>query len=474
MQTLDEAATSGYRSLGLLANPFVPRDDDSSDPIGVRLTIRAASLRLLSVVEFAAADPDRRPIVVETSMEVPPYYGIAASVDTFAAMAAGNPVAGLLQAYVPLDMMRIGRVRAPLGIIAERVSGPGVDLTIAAWSRIALSEPDTELPEWPAIADIGVDGLIGEVDADPASFTARVFGELARTREGADDTEALMRIATARTGRLEADPSADESDVAPSSASMVAGAPEDPTDDPMAEAFVTPLGETAETEPDAEVAPLTPEELVAAYIIAYTKEHLSPVVARGLRAYVAQGTDSMAQELKVTKAPTKTLAALLRFAETRARLGVLMYDNFSIWGSVPAELRLKIIATLSQMRWTLKEHAVVVLFLTPGSAPEVEEAFAAAHHVIWDFEELWNVTNDACAFDESAARVWLKSAALDAEAPAWADALLGAVAQGTEIEPACAALATAIDEAAETGEVPDPAVVIRLLAADGAAQASPE
>ena len=118
----------------------------------------------------------------------------------------------------------------------------------------------------------------------------------------------------------------------------------------------------------------------------------------------------------------------------------MMYDNFGIWESVPSDLRLKIVSTLSQMRWTLKEYAVVVLFLTPGSAPEVEEAFAAARRVVWDFDELWNVTGAGCAFDESAARVWMKSASLTGELPLWADALLGAVAQGTLIESACAAL----------------------------------
>lgn len=423
MQILDVAATSGYRSLGLVANPFVPRADDSSDPIGVRLTVRAASLRLLVAVESAAEGVDRKPIIVETSVEVPPYYAIAASVDTFAAMASGDPVLGLLHAHVPLDTMHIGRARVPLGIIAERVCGPGVDLTIAAWSRVALSEPDAELAQWQALAGISVDELIGEIDAGPSSFTARVFGDSARIREGAHDTGALVRIATAEEG--------------------------------------------------SKTEPFTPKELVAAYVIAYTGEHLSPVIARGLRAYVAQGTDSMAQELKVTKAPTKTLAALLRFAETRARLGVLMYDNFGIWESSPEELRLKMIATLSRVRWALKDSAVVVLFLTPGSAPEVEEAFAAARRVVWDFEELWNVKSDACAFDESAARVWLKSASPVGEAPAWTDALLGAVAQGTEIEPACAALAVAIAEAAESGSVPDPAVVTRLLAGEAVTRESP-
>jgi len=454
---------SGLSDLGLLVNPFAPPADDSTDPLGTRLSISSAALRLLSAYEVATSDPDHKPIVLVKSPEIPGYYNIAAMAAVFSAVAAGDPVPGILQAYVPIDMMRLGRVRAPLSIIAERLSGPGVELTIAAWSRHALEQADTELPEFAAI-DADVATLITELDADPAAFTARVFGEPVDRREGAEDTEMLMRIASTRTGRLDADPAEEDGPVEPGTVALA----EDATDDPMRDAFVTSLTDADFVDPDNPVDPevvdvLDPQEIldtaIASYVYAFTAAHLSPVVARGIRAYAAQGTDAMAQELKVSKAPSKTLAALLEFAEVRMRLGVLLYDNFDIWPSVPADLRLKIVATFSQLRWALKDVGVLVFMLTPGAAPEVEEAFASGRKVSWDFEELFRISDEGCVFDAPAAATWLTSAMRDGSMPEWGEALIAAVPDDAELVSACEALAAAIDAAAEAGSVPDPAAV---------------
>jgi len=457
-----EARGADLSGLGLIANPFVPPADGSSDTLGVRLAINAASLRLLSAFEASVDDGDRKPIVVEKSPEIPDYYNIASMARVFGAVASGDPVPGILQAYVPLDMMRLGRVRAPLAVVAERISGPGVGLTIAAWSRIALDQADRDLPEFEPIADV-VDELIAEIDTDPIAFTTRIFGEVVDRREGAEDTEAMMRIAFSRTDRLDTDPEADEA-TAMAEPEAIA---EDPTDDPMAAAFVTPLGDAPEltegdeSEPtDEELAAEAARKAVEEYIHAYTTEHLSPVVTRGLRAFSAQGTDSMAQELKVTKAPSKTLVALLRFAESRLRLGVLLYDNFAIWPSVPNELRHKIVATFSQLRWSLKDVGVLVFMITPGDAPEVEEAFSSGRHISWDFEELFRVANAGCAFDRAGAERWLVSAMTSGEMPEWGDALIAAIPEDAVIESACAALGAAIETAAATGTLPDPASIV--------------
>jgi len=452
---------SDLSGLGLIANPFVPPADGSSDTLGVRLAVNAASLRLLSAFEASVADGDRKPIVVEKSPEIPDYYNIASMARVFSAVASGDPVPGILQAYVPLDMMRLGRVRAPLAVVAERISGPGVGLTIAAWSRIALEQADRELPEFEPIA-ADVDALLAEIDAAPIAFTARIFGEVVDRRTGAEDTEAMMRIAYSRTDRLETDPESDDATAMAEPGALA----EDPTDDPMATAFVTPLGDAPElTEgedggpTDEELASEATRKAVEEYIHAYTTEHLSPVVTRGLRAFSAQGTDSMAQELKVTKAPSKTLVALLKFAESRLRLGVLLYDNFAIWPSVPNELRHKIVATFSQLRWSLKDVGVLVFMITPGDAPEVEEAFSSGRHVSWDFKELFRVAKAGSAFDREGAAVWLVSAMTSGQMPEWGDALIAAVPQDAELVSACAALGAAIETAAATGTLPDPAVV---------------
>lgn len=447
--------TAGLFELGLLVNPFTPPSDGSSDTLGVRLAVNAAALRLLIALDGSVTSDDRKPIVVEKSPEIPAYYNIAATARVFKCIAQGEPIPGILQAYVPIDMMRIGRVRAPLGIVAERVAGPGVDLTIAAWARLALTEPDSTLAEFAALEGVDLGSLVKRLDSDPAAFTAWVFGDPDARRAGAEDAEVMMRVATSRTARLDPDPAEDEeSTVGDATAS------EEALDDPMADAFVTPL-ETSEApqlgsgESADDSAQRALKQDVADYLIAYTSAHLSPVLARGIRAFAAQGTDAMAQELKVSKAPSKTLAALLRFAETRIRLGAILFDNFDIWPSVPADLRLKISTTFSQLRWTLKDVGILVFFLTPGSAPEVEEAFASGHRVSWDFAELFRVADEDSAFDAEAAATWLRSASLDGTMPSWGDELIAAVPSGMSLVAACGSLSGAIDLAAEAGTTPD-------------------
>ena len=53
----------------------------------------------------------------------------------------------------------------------------------------------------------------------------------------------------------------------------------------------------------------TTTRAVLDYLIEYTRAHLSPVIARGLRMYRERGLSALAEELKITKAPRKTLAA---------------------------------------------------------------------------------------------------------------------------------------------------------------------
>jgi hypothetical protein len=335
---------------------------ESSDALGVRLSIRAAVLRLLSAVENAIADPDHRPIVVEKAPEIPSYYDVAALSEVFSGITSGSPVPGLLGAYVPVDMMRIGRVRAAVSVVAERISGSKPDVMIARWSRLALVEPDTTLDEWAKLtAETDVAAVIDRIDADEAKFAAEIFGEKMAEREGADDIDAMMTISAVRQDRLVADP---EEEDGPDAST----ADENSSDDPLGEAFVTPLGgEDAVLVKDLGLS----DALVREYVLAYTRKNLSPVVARGIEAYAAQGTTSMAQELKITKAPTKTLAALLAFARSSFRAGLLMYDRFEMWPSVPDDLRMKIIASLTQMRWAVKDSSVVVLFVSRGDAPEL-------------------------------------------------------------------------------------------------------
>ena len=56
-----------------------------------------------------------------------------------------------------------------------------------------------------------------------------------------------------------------------------------------------------------------------------------PRSSRGRYARIGRRDPSMTQELKVTKAPTKTLGALVRFATLRYRKVVILFDRFDMW-----------------------------------------------------------------------------------------------------------------------------------------------
>ncbi len=451
-----DAATGGPRSLGLVANPFTPTEAGEYDPMGNRLSVRSAALGVLAAIDRTADEAEMRPIAVAKTDKVPPFYPVAALAQVMKSLAEQDPVEGVLGVYVPLDMMRVGRVRAVLSAAAERVSGGGCDLMLAAWTRKMLVEPVSSLDQWSALlVDADVTALIAELDADPAAFVARVFGAPEMTREGAEDTEVLMRVATARLDRLDSDPGED------------GAVPDDEAalDDPMADAFVTPLGEVRERElPPGETVDV--DALVRDYVVAATEESLSPVVARGIRAYVAQGTGSMAEELKISKAPTKTLAAILRYAQARYRATAIILDRFDMFTGAPADLRAKIASTLMELRWALKGVAILVLLIPPGVAPEVEEAFASGLKVSWEFTELNDVGMADSPYSAAAAVAWLMRASLDGAAPSWADRIASAIPEDTEPQLAYAALMRAVDVAAEQGRVPDPTDVETALGAE--------
>jgi hypothetical protein len=324
---------------------------------------------------------------------------------------------------------------------------------IARWSRLTLAEPDTALEEWAKLtAETDVAAVIERIDADEAKFAAEIFGEKMAEREGADDIEAMMTISAARQDRLTADPEEEDGQDASTSE-------EGSDDDPLGEAFVTPLGgEDAVLVEDLGA----PDALVREYVLAYTRKNLSPVVARGIEAYAAQGTTSMAQELKITKAPTKTLAALLTFARSSFAAGLLMYDRFEIWPSVPDDLRMKIIASLTQTRWAVKDSSVVVLFVSRGDAPELRESFSIARVVPWSFSEVDAVFSEGVAFDPQIALSWIGSASLG-ETPVWAEPLLAAVPVGVSIESACEALSAELAAAATERRAPDSKAVAAAL-----------
>ena len=436
-------SADAYRSLGLLTNPFSEPDDGSFDSLGTKLTTFNAANSLLSAIDASASDPDRRPVIVEKPAEIPASYHVSALADALGRMADGE-LPGVLQLYVPIDMMRMGRVRAVLSVMAERVAYTRPDLTIVAWASSALAEPDTALPEWTALAALPEALALAEtVHADPEGFSATVFGAPVQAREGADDFEIMMRISTARQEKLESDPGEPET----------VAAAEEAGDDPLSDAFLMPLGEMHDKELEEKVGP-APEDLVAEYLYAHAAAHLSPVLSRGLKAYRAQGIASMAEELKVTKAPTKTLSALAAFATYRFRAVAVILDRFDVFEVASEQLRADIATTLFQLRWKLKEWMVFVLLLPPGLAPQIEESFGSARRVDWSFSELEMIESSEAAYDAGIAARWLSACSLNGMAPEWAAGALQGVPDGLPAIQGYGALAVAIDAAAASGRSP--------------------
>jgi hypothetical protein len=423
--------------------------------VGLKLTVLAAAHQLLAAIEDSAAGSVHRPIVVEKPSQLPGYFPVAALATTLKALSSDGSD-GVLSAYVPIDMMRIGRVRAVLNVFSERIANGKPELLLGRWTREALLEPDVSLAEWTMLEEAGfeVDAALGLIEDDAAAFAARVFGPAVESRDGAEDLETLMRVSTTRRERLESNPDSDE----------LLSQAEEATDDPLGEAFTTPLGDAG----DRALSDGTPEDstdpLLAEYVIACTRANLSPVVARGIRAYRAQGRASMAEEMKVSKAPTKTLAALLRFAEGAHRAGVVLFDRLEMWENVPEDLRSSIVESIEALQAHLCEQMVVVLMLVRGTAPELETAFADARRVVWEFKELESVRAMDAVFDPDIALSWIAAASLDTHLPRWARDLVSAVPARTGMAEACGALSGALERALDLGSEPNSADVAALLA----------
>jgi hypothetical protein len=136
------------------------------------------------------------------------------------------------------------------------------------------------------------------------------------------------------------------------------------------------------------------------------------VLARGLRTYVKSGTAAMSQELKVTRAPRKTLGALARFARLTFRSIVIIYDGFEVWDEVPDDLRATILSGLSEVRLALGSNGVIAIVGSDAEAPEIDDQFATALRVDWAMPELEQVQKPDAAYDPDVLSGWMQSATL--------------------------------------------------------------
>jgi len=386
LETTTTCDIDRYASLGLIANPFVV-PSDADDEATVASEIAAAGNQLLKAVHERSLEEAPRPLVVFKG-EVPAQYPLQA-LSVAEHSFATDEALGILHAYIPLFSMRIGAVRSTLTVVAERLAFRDFESTLIAYVESILRSPDESLDAYRALGP-------GILDAFEAHF-AQSGPEAVRSVFGAGALELhpeLAEVADLRHADLAEDVS-DESDSS------------DEIDASLGDAPATAiLAAQAQQRADETSARLFD------YFAAYTAEHVSPVIARALRVYRDRGLVAFAAELRVTKAPRKTLSAILKFARIRFRTAALIYDGFDSWLEVPDDTRSALVGSLSEMRWKTAGLAFPVFVLTPGEAPEIEETFGASGVIRWDFRGLFALQEEPGVILPEVIDGWLDAASV--------------------------------------------------------------
>jgi hypothetical protein len=374
-----------YAPLGLVANPFL--GIALSTALAEDCEVASESNSLLQAILGAAEQDAPKPIWITKDTFIPNSFALAAESRVEETM-AGDDSAALLHAYIPLFGMRAGAARSALTLLSERLVFRDVDQTIAAYAERVLAEPDTDLPSYQALGPAALEAFGVAFAEDRLAAIATIFGEPEMERQ-----MDVAQMADVRQLQFEGD---DETPV--DEAIEI--------DETVGDAPGTHL-----VEPESEIVDgFIPAE-VAGYIIDYTREHLSPVIGRALRVYRDRGTMAMAAEFNITKAPRKTLAAVVKFARVRYRKVVIMWDGFDNWLEIDADLRSKIVGMLSELRWTLANDAVLAFLVVEGTAPELEESFGSGSALEWHFPGFDEMAQDPEALNPPMIDRWLANAA---------------------------------------------------------------
>lgn len=362
--------SAGYRALGLIANPFRSLSWHPSDKSVNELLTHAAASRCSAAVDCSLSSGNSEPVWLAGDADYGGHYRRLAVSEVVYSMTE-NKAFNAFVVNVPFPMLSNGRIRSALGIVAERLAGESFGKTLGMYAAVAFREFDGGLVEAAALTAGEVEELRARFEQDPDGTASDVFGEALSERDPDADVTVMMRETSLRQNKLEVDP-------------------EESEEDPEADATPEPLESEATLEPsESEAAALDQaaadegaDQLrlrAREYVIAFLRAHLSPVLARGVAAYVKAGTDRLGQELKITKAPRKTLRALCEFAAFRYRGTVILYDDFDSWNLVPIELRARICASMTELRLLLKPMAVLAFAAGAGEVPELEEQFSSVH-----------------------------------------------------------------------------------------------
>jgi hypothetical protein len=417
-----------YRALGLLANPF-PLSADTGEPDAIDTEVGACANELLGVLDVEAGRDKAKPIWVSKSADIPSFYPLRAISMVERSLIEDDSV-GVLHAYVQLFMMRSGRVRATLNTVAERLAFRAFDKTLALYVAKVLAEPDEELISYLLLGADGLSSFAAEFEKDSAAAIEMIFGkpELERRPE-------LDEMGDVRLVGLDSDVA--EDDTSPELDASVGDAPG-----------------TAMIQAEEAEARDQWEQKVLDYLVEYTKVHLSPVIARALRVYRERGISALSAELKVTKAPRKTLAALARLARVRFRKVVLIYDGFGGWAQVPSETRSAVMSALLELRWLLESDGLIIMLLERDEVPELEEQFASATRIDWDFEGVVRLEESPGVLDRQLMDRALAAAAVSGAEPlTLEDPVLDALmtAAGGSMQDALVMARAAIEDAARRG-----------------------
>ena len=371
-----------------------------------------------------------KPIVVFKSELMPAYYHNRAISRVERSLATDEGL-DVLHAYILMFMMRLGRVRATLQIVAERLAFRDFDTTLALYVEKILAEPDDSLIAYQVLGEEALAAYQARFAEDPARAVADVFG-IAKVERRPE----LAEVADTRSMDLLSDVEEDDS------------APE--LDGAIGDAPGTEMIIAEEAPPGEDV-----ERAILDYLVEYTKVHLSPVIARALRVYQDRGLVALTAELTITKAPRKTLSALVRFARIRFRKIVLIYDGFDNWAQTPADLRSQIAGTLSELRWMLESDAVVAILVERGRSARTPRTVRLGHDSSnGTFPDLIALEEAPDAIDVAMIDRWLAAAAAPAAAPLTVgDPVLSELLDGAEgsLKAFSLAAGIAIENAADRG-----------------------
>ncbi|HEY5484688.1 MAG TPA: hypothetical protein VIK31_12935 [Propionibacteriaceae bacterium] len=382
-----------YSSLGFVDNPFMSAAGSGARPQWLRLAANSATNRLLSAT--MRARERSCPVLVTMTEDVPEYYYRLAQND-FLSRSTSQPALGMMALNMPLDMMRLGRIRGTLAELAELVVAVDMPATLAAWYSTALEVSDPALPESSLVTEEQLAEAARLFADDPDAAVARYLAVDAAPVSSADMDVVVHEAYLRQIAQpVEVEKNEESIEVTPFDATGAGAMVPQHAED----------GEVSEEEP-------SPDANVREYLLALARTRLSPVIARAIASFGQYGESLAAQELKITKAPRKTISALLRLMSGRWRNLIVIYDNFDAWPTLDQQTKMGVLASLVELRYLLAETGVMVVGVVEGTSPEIAEQFAAGEPVDWRMPELESLSKGAKDLDVTWVQAWLDAASL--------------------------------------------------------------